>query len=253
MEYKIEIAKRLKELRKRKKFSQAYVAQNSFISQAAYSLIENSQNGIIAEHIIRLSQLYKVTTDYILRGDSMLLKISSANGFIPLVNKEAHAGFVENIDDLDFLDNLDWFKIPGVNPAHEQKLFEVDGESMMSTLLPGDILICQQYNQFDKLLDGTLALLVTSKEIVVKRLRVENNSDDFLILVSDNPNEEEGAVKLKKSQIKQAFVVKGKITSILLPYQNFTSQKKIDTMEEAIEFLKKELYKVTKKLNALGN
>ncbi len=69
MNKRVEIGKRLKELRKSKKFSQQFVAENLYISQAAYSLIENSQNGIIVEHIISLSNLYEVTTDYILKGD----------------------------------------------------------------------------------------------------------------------------------------------------------------------------------------
>jgi transcriptional regulator with XRE-family HTH domain len=68
MHKRIKIGSRLKELRKKYKFSQQYVAEQLFISQAAYSLIENSQNGIVAEHIVGLSNLYEVTTDYILKG-----------------------------------------------------------------------------------------------------------------------------------------------------------------------------------------
>ncbi|WP_373059197.1 helix-turn-helix domain-containing protein [Zunongwangia sp. H14] len=80
---KEEISTRIKELRKKNGFSQNYVAKRLFISQAAYSLIENSQNGIGAEHILKLSKLYMVTTDYLLKGDKQLIKMSSENGFIP--------------------------------------------------------------------------------------------------------------------------------------------------------------------------
>jgi transcriptional regulator with XRE-family HTH domain len=63
MHQRLGIGNRLKELRKKNKFSQQFVAENLFISQAAYSLIENSQNGIVSEHVVGLSNLYEVTTD----------------------------------------------------------------------------------------------------------------------------------------------------------------------------------------------
>ena len=92
------ICERIRKLRKSRKFSQAYVAQGLGISQAAYSFIESSQNGMVAEHIIKLSRLFDVTTDFILKGDKMLIRMSRENGFIPL---------------------------------QDQKLFEVEGESMV--------------------------------------------------------------------------------------------------------------------------
>ena len=52
------IGDRIRKLRHENKYSQVFVAENLCISQAAYSLIENSQNGIVAEHVIRLSGLY---------------------------------------------------------------------------------------------------------------------------------------------------------------------------------------------------
>lgn len=75
MHHRMAIGTRLKELRKKNKFSQQFVAENLFISQAAYSLIENSQNGIVSDHVIGLSKLYEVTTDFILKGDKMLIRV----------------------------------------------------------------------------------------------------------------------------------------------------------------------------------
>lgn len=251
MKYQRDIATRIKDLRKKKNFSQSYVAENLFITQAAYSLIENSQNGIVAEHIIKLSKLYDVTTDFILKGDNRLIRMSPSAGFVPFIRKEAHAGFVDNLNEEDFLNDMEWFKIPGINPVEEQKLFEVEGESMSPTLLQGDVIICQKQNQLDRILDGTVMLIITSDSIVVKRLRLDSNSDYFL-LENDNPNNEE-EVKLKKSEIRQALIVRGKISSVLIPHHQIASKGKIQAMEEAIEFLKKELYVITKKLNSLQN
>src|SRR5690554_248833 len=99
MNHRFAIGKRLKELRKKNKFSQSFVAQNLFISQAAYSLIENSQNGIVADHVIGLSKLYEVTTDFILKGDRMLVRVSPSEGFVPYIKAKAHAGYIKNLPD----------------------------------------------------------------------------------------------------------------------------------------------------------
>lgn len=141
MKTRAEIGSRMKKLRQNHNFSQTHVASVLFISQAAYSLIENSQNGIVVDHIIKLGKLYNVTTDYILTGNKNLVSISRETGFTPLLTSSAHAGFLENQDNDDFFDIKDWFRIPGFNPTKDQTLFKVEGESMSPTIFPGDILI----------------------------------------------------------------------------------------------------------------
>ena len=143
MKQRVAIGSRLKELRKKYKFSQQFVAEKLFISQAAYSLIENSQNGIVSEHVIGLSNLYEVTTDFILKGDDMLIRISPSEGFVPYIKTKVHAGFVKNSPgDLNTVD-VEWYRIPRYNPSVGHRLFEVEGSSMSPTVYPGDIIICQ--------------------------------------------------------------------------------------------------------------
>lgn len=67
---KFSIAKRIRELRRTEKLTQKQVAEKLFISQAAYSLIEKGQNCLGVEHVIRLSKMYDVTTDFILMGET---------------------------------------------------------------------------------------------------------------------------------------------------------------------------------------
>lgn len=246
------IGDRIKMLRKKNGFSQSLVAEKLFISQAAYSLIENSQNGIAVDHIINLSKLYKVTTDFILKGDKYLIKIDPSNGFIPLIRAKAHAGFIKNLhDEHNSFEVSDWYRIPGYNPAHEQKLFEVAGDSMSPTLLNGDVIICQIQPNIENVLDGSLLLLVTETGILIKRIRL-NSDKEYLFLESDNDNYEEEQSKINKSDIYQAMVIRGKISSVLFPYHQIASKGKIQSMEEAIEFLKKELFKLNKKLSSLN-
>ena len=245
------IGDRIKALRKKYGFSQSLVAEKLFISQAAYSLIENSQNGIAVDHIINLSKLYNVTTDYILKGEKFLIKIDPSNGFVPLIRAHAHAGFVKSFNEDRDYDVSDWYRIPGFNPANEQKLFEVAGESMSPTLLSGDVIICQNQPKIDNILDGSLILLVTEGGILIKRIRIDTDKD-YLLLESDNEIEIEPTRKIKKDDIFQAMVVRGKISRVLLPHHQLASKDKLQNMEEAIEFLKKELFRLNKKLSSLN-
>ncbi len=245
------IGERIKALRKKNSFSQSLVSEKLFISQAAYSLIENSQNGISVDHIINLSKLYNVTTDFILKGEKYSIKIDRASGFIPLIRAHAHAGFIKNFNEDNDYDVADWYRIPGFNPTIEQKLFEVTGESMYPTLLDGDVVICQNQPKIDNILDGSLILLVTESGVLIKRIRLDTNSD-YLLLESDNEHEIEPTRKIKKDEIFQAMVVRGKISSVLLPHHQLASKGKLQNMEEAIEFLKSELFKLNKKLSSLN-
>ncbi|MBZ9730567.1 LexA family transcriptional regulator [Salegentibacter sp. JZCK2] len=248
MENVAPIGKRIKELRKKNKLSQDYVAKRLYISQAAYSLIENSRNRIAISHIVNLSKLYNVTTDFILKGEKSIIKISPNNGFIPLVKDTAHAGFLKNFEENHYYDEYDWYRIPGFNPTLDQNLFEVEGECMSPTLLPNDIVVCQK-QKIDKVIDGAIVLIITKNKTIIKRLRLDDNPD-YLLVESDNP-QEKGLHKVKKVDIKQLMVVLGKISSNLVPHHQIVSTGKIKELEESVDLLKRELFSLNKKLNTL--
>ena len=252
MQKRLAIGARLKELRKQNKFSQQFVAENLFISQAAYSLIENSQNGIVAEHIVNLSKLYEVTTDFILKGDNMLIRISPTQGFIPYVQQKAHAGYIQNAEvEISPKEESDWYRIPGYNPAVDHMLFEIEGKSMLPTVLPGDIVICQKQKNWDNILDGSLVIVWTANSLLIKRIR-SGDDKDYLKFENDNLDDSE-IITFPRNDIKEILMVRGKISNVLVPTLQMSSGGKIKSMEESIEFLKKELYLITKKLNSLRN
>lgn len=245
---RIDLGNRLKQLRKTKQFSQQFVAENLFITQAAYSLIENSQNGIIAEHVVGLSDLYEVTTDYILKGDNHLIRISPANGFVPYVKIKAHAGYVKNLSREITPDDYEWYRIPGINATLEHRLFEADGESMIPTVFPGDIVITQKQHNWDQILDGSLVLIGTKESLLIKRFR---SSDEPNVFIFGNDNPESGEeISFSKDEIREIMMVRGKLSNVLIPHHHDGASGKIQTMEESIEFLKKELHSITEKLNS---
>jgi transcriptional regulator with XRE-family HTH domain len=248
---RVAIGKRIKELRKRNKYSQSFIAQKLFISQAAYSLIENSQNGVVAEHIIKLSSIYDVTTDYLLTGNKLVVKMSPSNGFVPLIKADAHAGFIKNFQKDKTLEEYDWYRIPGMEGDGSEKMFEVEGRSMMPTLLPGDIIVCQTQPEISKALDGSVVLVITNESIFVKRLK--SIDPDFVLLENDNRegDYEKEAVKIRKADIHELMMIRGKITHALAPQVQNPSSGKIDALEEAIELLKQELERMNTQLKTL--
>lgn len=245
------IGKRIKELRKSRKFSQSFIAQKLFISQAAYSLIENSQNGIVAEHIIKLSKLYGIPADYILTGNKHLVEISNSSGFIPLVRAEAQAGFLKNYPDKENHQEYDWYRIPGFEPIEGQKLFEVDGKSMLPTIIPGDIVICEPQKEIDNTLEGSVVLAVLTDRILIKRFRV-NPDPDVILLESDNP--EDGELQeqnISRKELRELMLVKGKISSVLLAPDNKDFKGRIKSLEEVVDHLKQELAVMNQQIHSL--
>ncbi|NJY62872.1 helix-turn-helix domain-containing protein [Salinimicrobium sp. CDJ15-81-2] len=243
------IAFRIKQLRKEKKFSQTYVARDLSITQAAYSRIENAANGIVAEHLIKLSDIFEVTTDYILKGNKNLIEVSFKTGFLPLITCKAHAGFVENFKGGINFDDKDWFKIPGFNPTKDQRLFEVEGNSMLPTIFPGDVLISQVQQDISKLLSGSLILLITHSEILAKRF--EKLQKDTIYVSNDNIDFPQQQLEFHISEIQEVLIIRGKISSALIPGHQVISNNKIIELEENMELLKKEMFSLHKTVNRL--
>ncbi|MGO4911058.1 MULTISPECIES: XRE family transcriptional regulator [unclassified Leeuwenhoekiella] len=241
------ISKQLKLLRERSALSQKKVATELGITQGAYSLIENGQNSITTEHLLTLSKLYSVPTDRILKGSHNSIMMSSSNGFVPLINVEARAGFIENRDNEQWMSTLDMFKLPGYEPAEGQKLFEVEGDSMMPTLMHGDILITQHADDLTEILDGSVAVIVTAKSVLTKRIK-KDLANDAVILISDNSKYE--SISYELSNILEILVVRGKITSSLNVI-DMDANKRVQHLESQVDKLQSDMSKLIEKISKI--
>ncbi|MFI8378220.1 XRE family transcriptional regulator [Leeuwenhoekiella sp. NPDC079379] len=241
------ISKQLKLLRERSALSQKKVATELGITQGAYSLIENGQNSITTEHLLTLSKLYSVPTDRILKGSHNSIMMSSSNGFVPLINVEARAGFIENRDNEQWMSTLDMFKLPGYEPAEGQKLFEVEGDSMMPTLMHGDILITQHADDLTEILDGSVAVIVTPKSVLTKRIK-KDLANDAVILISDNSKYE--SISYELNNILEILVVRGKITSSLNVI-DMDANKRVQHLESQVDKLQSDMSKLIEKISKI--
>lgn len=246
MKIRTEIGQRLYQLRLQNHYSQSKVAEKLHISQAAYSLIEASKNGLVAEHVLTLSDFYDVPTDYILKGVKDLMRVTRKNGFFPYVPVKAHAGFVKNHSVEISEDEYEYYRIPGFSPTLELKLFEIEGDSMVPSIFPGEIVICQTID-FWKIKPKDAVLVITHDNITVKRV-LETKGDGDLVLSSDNPERPE-EIHFSSSFIKEVLIIRGKISNRLIPSHQVVGKGKVEEMMQSIELLKKEVYTLSKKVN----
>jgi SOS-response transcriptional repressor LexA len=248
MTARVKIARRVKDLRCEKEFSQSYVAEKLFVTQAAYSLMENARNGINLEHLLRMTNLYNVTADYLLSGNKKLIKINYENGFIPLINVRTHADFLNNLHKNYIMDDFEYYRIPGFNPTKDSILIENEGNSMEPTVLSGDILICQTQHTLDRVLDGSIVILVTKEAIFTKRI-YKHEDNNYFWMESDNPDENRKE-EIKKSSIHQLLMVMGKVSNVLIPHNEMAFKGKMQFFEESLGALNKEVYQLNKKLSS---
>lgn len=64
------VAKKIKNLRKSKKLSQKEMAELMEISRSAYAKIENGLNEVLSKHIVKISEIFNVSTDWLLKGEN---------------------------------------------------------------------------------------------------------------------------------------------------------------------------------------
>lgn len=238
---------RLKELRRKHAFTQAVVAEKLFVTQTAYSHMEANINAVSVDHLFTLSKLYNVTMEFLLTGNKKLIIMSSKNGFLPLINAKAHAGFLKGKPEENVLDDFEYYRIPGFNPTGDSVLIEIEGTSMQPTINEGDILICQTQRNFDYVIDGSTAILVTEKDFVLTRLF--KHEDNLYFRIEGDNTDEVSKKEIAKSRILKLLLVLGKVSNALLPHKEMAFKGKLSSLEDSIDLLSKEVFKISEKLN----
>ena len=241
------IGERLRKLRKNHSLSQARVAEKLFVSQAAYSFMESSQHGLSSEHTIQLCRFYNITADYLLMGHQNLIEMTTKNGFLPLLNEKIHAGILKYVDHLNLEEGLEYYRIPDYHPTADSILIQIVQNGMQPSIMPGDILICQRQRHLDYLLNGSIAVVITEEGLYTKRI-FRHADPSYLWLENDSPEDGE-KIKIKKSDIKRVFLILGKVSNVLIPHQEMAFKGKINSLQESLDALGIEVYKMSKIIN----
>lgn len=235
---------RVKKLRKENHLSQVQLASQLGVSQSVISLIESGQASVSIEILKKLSEQFNISCDWLIYGKDKYVRLTTSNAFIPMVNIEAKAGYIENHTSEDFIEALDLYKIPGFTSGNF-RLFEVEGDSMIPAITPHDKIICERAEDHRSLAEGTLNVIVTQKDIVVKRTYYSEQGDK-LILKSDNADYKDMTIAL--DQVLEIWEVKAKLTNTFVS-QSFASHSRIEKLEKDMQGIKHQLSSLLSKFN----
>ncbi len=234
---------RIKKLRKDNKLSQVKFADMLGITQSVVSLIESGHSNVSVEILKRLSENFGVSVDWLVYGKEKYVRLSRDNSFIPLINVEAKAGYIQNHLDDEFMEKLDLYKIPGFEKG-DHRIFEVEGDSMIPSILPRDWIVCKG-SDLSEIIEGSLCVVVTSKDIVVKRIYRDKNNPKVIILKSDNADYNDMSIRI--ADVKELWGVQAKITNNFVS-ASLEQTKRMDDLERELKEIKSQLSELLKSI-----
>lgn len=187
-------------LRKKNGLSQQELADRLSVPRSSLSDYEREHTHVSLDNIIRLSEIFDVTIDDLLKSnlshqdleivrnkDLRVLAISvdvDNNNNIELVETKAEAGYLESFSDPEYIKDLPKIAFPNI-PQGTYRGFEIHGDSMLP-VESGSIVICSFVeNLRDIKKDRTYVIISKSEGVVYKRVRPDFQHNK-LTLISDN-------------------------------------------------------------------
>ena len=175
---------RLKEVRKNSKMNQTDLSKMLGVTQATLSGWENEKFEIDNNSLIKCSEIFNVTTDYLLGRETKL-----PEGAIPVdismfvkipVYGEVSAGpgcLAENQ-----IIGYECVSPDSINQYEEYFFLKVKGDSMEPQICNGDYALIQKQSSVDS--DSLAVVIIDNEDGVIKRV---NYGPDWIELVSFNP------------------------------------------------------------------
>ena len=106
------------------------------------------------------------------------------NDNIIYVPVKARAGYLLGYGDPEFMETLPTFRLPGLNNS-TFRMFEVDGPSMAPNIMHADRIIGEWVEEFDKIRDNRVHVIVHKGGVAVKRVLNRIKERGKLYLKSD--------------------------------------------------------------------
>lgn len=172
---------RLKELRKAKNLTQAEVADFLGITRAAYTNIENGKREPDNSTLVRLSEYFNTSTDYLLERISTMYgppePTAQGSKWVPVLGTIPAGVPIEAVEEI-----LGWEEIPASMVSQgEHFALKVKGDSMEPRIHAGDVVIVRQQTTCES---GDIAVvLVNGDEATLKRIKKEPGG---LMLIPNN-------------------------------------------------------------------
>ena len=249
---------RLTMLREMLGMSQKEFAENVGITQGALSQLETGKSKLSLDSLQKISLAFKANCNWLVNGKGdIFMKEASVNkvqmrdqvitmdinevALIPMIREEAHAGYVEGYEDSEYLQTLDVYKIPGYEKGN-YRLFEISGDSMLPTIHPREVVVCECCREWEKIENGTLCVVISEKGIVAKRTYYYEEDRSVLILKSDNSTYK--TYSLPIDDIYEIWLIRAKITNIF-SHGSTVDESKIQSLESDIKELQLQMRTLT--------
>jgi len=135
---------------------------------------------------------------------------SENNENIVLVNVKAAAGYPQNVQDVDWYQQLPAFDIP--LPEYRNATyrgFQVEGDSMLPLLEPKEWVIGKGINNLSELGNNTVCVVVLVDSVVVKKIR---KNDDASVITLVSLNSEYLPYTINADQIVELWEINSKLS-----------------------------------------
>ena len=166
----------LRQARKAKGLTQAEVARTIGLTQNGYSYWENGKAKIDKDQLLKLAELFEVSTDYLLGNTS---KPNTKGVWIPVLGDVAAGIPIEAVEDI-----VDYEEIDAALAATGDFFgLRIKGSSMEPRIREGDVVIVRKQGDADT--GDTVVVLVNGDSATVKRLKKE--ADGSMWLLPNNP------------------------------------------------------------------
>lgn len=182
------------------------------------------------QEILRIREAFNVSLEWLMEGD---LNSHQSRGF-RLVDPEVEAGFVADHTDPEVLSRMEAYFLPGFSES-DNLIFKVSGDSMWPTVSDGDYLVCRRIEEFQRVVNSSLAVILLKDKLLVKR--VERQKESWL-LKSDKQDGEDARVDPK--QIRAVWEVIGKVTRAFVESSKYEFLKKLQ-LQDDLKLLRQDL------------
>ncbi|BFM08592.1 XRE family transcriptional regulator [Halioxenophilus aromaticivorans] len=255
MKHPAPLSARMIELRELLKLSQKVFSDEIGITQGALSQLESGKSNLSVATLEKIHATFNVNCNWLVVGSGDIFNVDElpadapiniGYGTIPLVSAEAHAGYISQHEDPEYISALDIYRVPGFEDG-DYRLFEIVGDSMVPTLNDNDVVITEKVTNFEALQVGFIGVVTSEQGVVAKRIYLDEHSDAHLLLKSDNTEYRPYALAL--ADVREVWAIKGKITTDFNTLET-RSHQKIDKLEREVEGLKDQLRELVDKLQS---
>ena len=245
--------RRFKEVREENNFTQAEFAKLLGIKKSTAD-IERGRTKLSGRMVAEMLRLFGINPLWIFgdstqkylrvtRGDvspKVISVNSSENENIVLVNIKAAAGYPQNVQDVEWYQQLPAFDIP--LPEYRNSTyrgFQIEGDSMVPNLRPGEWVLGKAVPTIQEVNNNKIYVVVLHDSVLVKKLQKLPDSSKILLV---SLNEEYVPIQIDVTDIQELWQVNSKLTFNL---ETQSENSLLRQLQASMDDLKNEFRKIT--------